>query len=145
MSGAQFTQLDHFEIAYIAGVKHKPDERPLFLPSVIARGSGVDMQQRQLAVILYAEDMTVAGDHKLRARFGKHAPHSGSIATGVAADVSHPDLDALDFEAFDLRTAANDLSAVDVASDSPDDRSHSLKACNHIDVTDITGMPDFVA
>lgn len=145
MSGAQFTQLDHFEIAYVAGFQHEPDERPLFLPSVITGSSGIDMKQRQLAVVLYAEDMTVAGDHKLRTRLGKHAAHSGSIAPGVAADMSHPDLDAIDFEAFDLGTTPNYLSAVDVASDSPDDRSHSLKACNHINVADITGMPDFVA
>ena len=57
--------LDNVEVAELAGIDGEADEGTHLMPALQPCGTGVDMKETELAVVLYLEDMAVAADEEL--------------------------------------------------------------------------------
>lgn len=57
--------MNHLQVAHVALVKSELDEGAFFLPPLVSRCPGIDMEQVKFPVIDYLEDMAVAIDKSL--------------------------------------------------------------------------------
>ena len=58
-----------------------------FLPSLLAGGSGIDVQEAELLVVDYFKDMRVSVDHQAYTLLFENTLHARTPAAGIAAYV----------------------------------------------------------
>ena len=84
------SQLDDLESCYGAGVEGEAYKCPDLLPSVIAGGSGIDVEQVEPVVGHYFEYVAVPADKELDAVAPQIALDAGRVASGIAAYMGEP-------------------------------------------------------
>jgi len=114
------------------------------MPSLHARGTGIDMQKVECLVILYSQYMGMPGNKKLWRRGIEQTAHRWVVMSGIAAYVLDEDIDILTPEAVQFMIHQAQVATVAVAADSPEGSELSQFLC-HFERANISRMPDFVA
>lgn len=121
------------------------DEGALGVPAVISGSPRIYVQAIEAIVEHYFEYVAVAADKELCSGLTNHLRDPGLIAARVSPYMGHKYRQSLCFKLLDQRKIAFTLPMVDIAVDSADRRAHFFKSTNHVDATNVAGMPDFVA
>lgn len=138
-------ELDDFESGDSSAVDCQTDESALFLPTVVAGGSGVDVEESELMVGHDFKDVGVTADHEIDAIVEQLTFDSRRVASRIACNVGQPDADTVDFKTFGLSTATTHVAVVDVAPDGANRRDYLFESADDVNVADIAGVPNFVA
>ncbi len=114
------------------------------MPSLEAGGSGVDVEEAYLTVVLDLEDMAVTTDEEVGRTVDELGIDGTVVMPGVASDVGEQDLGLFTAEAEELGEHATQLSAVAVAYDCSQGTKGS-EAVGDLGGADVACVPYLIA
>lgn len=115
MEPSGFSNLYNFQVFEFSLVNRETDKGANRLPALQACGSGVDVQEFQLRVKLYLQDMAVSADKELRGAGVQLLTDARVVLAGIAADVRHQDVGSFAGPAELVGEHTPEVSAVNVS------------------------------
>ena len=126
------------------GIDGEADQGADTMPALKTGGTGVDVEEMQLLVVLHLEDMAVATDEE-GGRIGEELTGDAAVvASGIASDVGHQDRGSLAGPTEFLREHEAQVATIAVADHSTQ-RTEGGEAVGNFGAADVAGVPDFVA
>lgn len=125
-------------------VDFEAEECAFCLPALFAGGSGVDVEEVEGVVVDDFEDMGVSADEEVDFVVFEEGFHSGSIFSGVAADVGNQHAKSFELKYEEFGVFASDFSMIDVAADGSEG-GDVFEFVAQVDVADVAGVPYFIA
>lgn len=136
-------QLNHLQVADVAGFDYKADEGANHLLSVQSGGSGIDVETTEVVVHHHLEDVRMARDEEFWRVGDEHGSDAAVITPRVSAYVFHEHIDAFALEPQHLRKSLADVGSIDVAIYGTQ-RSNGQQPFGYLKVTDVASMPYFI-
>lgn len=116
-SAAVLAERDDFAVGEFLPLDGEADEGALFVPSLHARCSGVDVQEIECLVGYHLQYMGVSGDEEI-GRGGIETALDGAVVVArIAADVLHQDVYLFAAKPQYLGVSAPNVLAIDVSVD----------------------------
>jgi hypothetical protein len=97
LSSATRTQLDRLHAGYLPGFHGKSQQRSNQMPSVVAAGAGIHVNEAERLVAHHFQDVGVAADEQVRPQPTDFLPGPTVVVAGIPADGRHVDGDTLAF------------------------------------------------
>ena len=114
------------------------------METIVARSSGIDMQQAQSLVVFHLQYVRVSADEQF-GRMDKQAATDRSVVVSrITANVLDEHVGSLDGEAVDLWVAQADVASVDIAVYGAEG-AEGFELLGYLERTDVAGMPHLIA
>lgn len=85
-------QLDDFEVGGDSCVDGEEDEGALAVPTVVAGGSGIDVEEVEARIVHHLEDVAMAAYHESGFALAQTGGHPWGVAAGISTDVGEEHL-----------------------------------------------------
>ena len=138
------TQLDCLHVGYLSGFHSKSQQGPDEVPSVVAAGAGIHVNQSERLVTHDFQNVRVAADEQARPQPTDFLPGPTVVIAGIPADMGHVDVEALAYPNEIFRQVIAERSAIDVAVNT----THGFEcseAIQHFARSEIARVPHLVA
>jgi hypothetical protein len=138
------TQFDCLHAGYLPALHGKSQQGSDDVPSIVAAGAGIHVNESERLVAHDFQDVGVAGDEQTRPQPTDFLPGPTVVVAGIPADVRHVDVEALTLPGEISRQIGAEFRPVNVPVNSPD-RPEGSETIRHFGCPEVSRVPHLVA